>query len=189
MILYLQPQGKGRNCLAIYYILASTFGLWPVSSTQKYWKESNSWNRISDTTSTITKKLWPPSTYSKKCVGPKTLRLPAFTERPLLKICEQTYLSCNKETNSPFMGGLGRGPRKCPKFDNWRCQRSYFQLGGVDWRHKESNFPFTIVVGRRLPFKNRYWNSVAVGVLRPQKLFNCFPIKRLLNSGIKLFPQ
>ena len=28
-------------------------------------KESNSWNRISDTTSTITKKVWPPSTCSQ----------------------------------------------------------------------------------------------------------------------------
>ena len=39
LVFDLELQGKGRNYLAIYFILASTFGLQPVSSTQKYWND------------------------------------------------------------------------------------------------------------------------------------------------------
>ena len=39
LILCLQPQGKGISCLAIYYILASTFGLWNNN-------EKIVWNRV-----------------------------------------------------------------------------------------------------------------------------------------------
>ena len=35
LILCLQPQGKGISCLAIYYILASTFGLWNNNEKKK----------------------------------------------------------------------------------------------------------------------------------------------------------